>query len=457
MSIRHPRSLKWRLVTWVAAAQGAMFALLILAMTGVVGALWMRGSISSGIYERSTIEALTEAVGRGARGELILRPAPELERLRREIQGFWFIVRDSQGREVTEGQAPAELTPLMKGLDTVESAVLRGNRGDDAPSLAIVQWIDTAAGRVQMLTGGQGRLLLHQVVAAFLPMLYLTLLIIGLMTVATFLVTPFVVQRALAGLGRVADEAKRIDITRSGTRLPAVGVPVEIVPLVNAVNGALARLDRGYEGHKRFLADAAHELRTPIAILTTRISALQPGPEKIRLLEDMTRLTVLTGQLLDLQRLDREQASFAPVDLVALAERSVLDLAPLAFTAGYEMSFEAETGEIRVDGDETALDRALMNLIQNAIDHGGRRGTIAVRVAKAGWIEVCDDGDGIPPDQREQIFEPFHRLRQGGRGAGLGLDLVRRIMGLHGGRVEVVAGSSAGACIHLIFPRQRSS
>src|SRR5204862_34367 len=128
------------------------------------------------------------------------------------------------------------------------------------------------------------------------------------------------------------------------------GVPVEIVPLVNAVNGALARLDRGYEGHKRFLADAAHELRTPIAILTTRISALQPGPEKIRLLEDMTRLTVLTGQLLDLQRLDREQASFAPVDLVALAERSVLDLAPLAFTAGYEMSFEAETGEIRVDG-----------------------------------------------------------------------------------------------------------
>ena len=166
MSIRHPRSLKWRLVTWVAAAQGAMFALLILAMTGVVGALWMRGSISSGIYERSTIEALTEAVGRGARGELILRPAPELERLRREIQGFWFIVRDSQGREVTEGQAPAELTPLMKGLDTVESAVLRGNRGDDAPSLAIVQWIDTAAGRVQMLTGGQGRLLLHQVVAA---------------------------------------------------------------------------------------------------------------------------------------------------------------------------------------------------------------------------------------------------------------------------------------------------
>ena len=108
MSIRHPRSLKWRLVTWVAAAQGAMFALLILAMTGVIGALWMRGSISSGIYERSTIEALTEAVGRGARGELILRPAPELERLRRYIprrtaggtvDGFFVLVTDIAERQ----------------------------------------------------------------------------------------------------------------------------------------------------------------------------------------------------------------------------------------------------------------------------------------------------------------------------------------------------------------------
>jgi signal transduction histidine kinase len=78
--------------------------------------------------------------------------------------------------------------------------------------------------------------------------------------------------------------------------------------------------DRGYEGHKRIVADAAHELRTLIAILTTRTSALQPGPEMTRLLEDTTRLTVLTGQVLDLQRFDRQQAAFAPVDFVALAD-----------------------------------------------------------------------------------------------------------------------------------------
>ncbi|MDO9427158.1 MAG: HAMP domain-containing sensor histidine kinase [Methylobacterium sp.] len=454
MSIRHPRSLKWRLVTRVAATQGLVFALLSLALVGAVGALWMRGLISGGAYELGTIEALSAAVARDAEGRLILRPTPELDRLRSEIEGFWFVVRDNGGHRLTEGSVPAHLEPLLPGLDRIGSANLSHGGGNAVPPAAVVRWVDTAAGEVQMLTSAEGRVLLRHLVGVFVPMLLLTLLVIGLMTLATLLVTPFAVQRALAGLGRAADEAEHIDITRSGARLSVHAVPVEIVPLVRAVNDALARLDRGYEGHKRFLADAAHELRTPIAILTTRISALPSGPEKTRLLEDTTRLTILTGQLLDLQRLDQQQVSFATVDLVALAERAVLDLAPLAFAAGYEMAFEPETERVAVPGDETALERALTNLIQNAIDHGGRRGTIAVRVARAGWIEVCDEGDGIAPNQRDQIFEPFHRLRQGGRGAGLGLDLVQRIMRLHGGHAEVVAGPSSGACVRLVFPRE---
>jgi len=163
-------------------------------------------------------------------------------------------------------------------------------------------------------------------------------------------------------------------------------------------------------------------------------------------------LTVLTGQLLDLQRLDQQADHFVPVDLVGIARRVVLDLAPLAFAAGYEMSFEAEDEEIIVKGDQTSLERALTNLVQNAIDHGGRRGTILVRVARAGWIEVCDEGGGIPAEEREQVFEPFYHLQQGGRGAGLGLDLVQKIMRLHGGHAEAVDGPSAAACLRMTFP-----
>lgn len=452
MSLLRPSSLKWRLVVLTATAQAVTFAVLNLAIVAAIGALWMTGAVSGGSYQQSTIEALTAAVGRNPDGGLVLRPNSELAWLRREVDGFWFVLRDDQGHQLSEGRPPEVVSSLMPSLDRIESAVVAGDRSGRAPPLAVVQRVDTPAGRVQMLTSAKGRPLLRQVVAAFLPWLYLNLFVIGLMTVATLLVTPPVVRRAMLGLGRAADEAQRIDIGRSGARLTEAGVPVEVLPLVRAVNDALARLDKGYESHKRFLADAAHELRTPIAILTTRISALPSGPEKTRLLEDTTRLTVLTGQLLDLQRLGQDHATLLPVDLVALAKRAVFDLAPLAFAAGYEVTFEPEAEAIVVEGDETALDRALTNLIQNAIDHGGRRGTIRVGVACAGWIEVSDEGAGIPSDQIDQVFEPFHRARQGGKGAGLGLDLVQRIMRLHGGHAEVVAGPSAGACMRLVFP-----
>ncbi len=117
------------------------------------------------------------------------------------------------------------------------------------------------------------------------------------------------------------------------------------------------------------------------------------------------------------------------------------------------MTFEPEDEEVVVNGDQMSLERALTNLVQNAIDHGGRRGTIAVRVAAAGQIEVSDEGDGIPAAEREHVFEPFYRLHPGGRGAGLGLDLVHKIMRLHGGRVEAGDGPSGGACLRMIFPK----
>lgn len=452
MSYWHPRSLKWRLVGRLAMMQAVMLALLGLLILFVIGSMWRSGILGND-YEGSTIDALAEAVERDAGGGLTLRATPELARLRSENADLWFIVRDSQGHRLSEGAVPADLTPIEDVLDHIGEARLGSRLGDAVPPVGVVRWVETKAGPLQMLTAAKGRVSVGKVIATAQPLfLNVVLPIIGLMTLATLLTTPFVVRRAMAGLGQAADDAERIDIDRSRLRLSMDDVPNEVVPFVKAVNNALDRLDKGYEGHKRFLADAAHELRTPIAILTTRISSLPAGPDRTRLLEDTTRLTVLTGQLLDLQRLNQRDVRFVPVDLVGIAERIVLDLAPLAFAAGYEMTFEAEIERVVVMGDETALDRALANLVQNAIDHGGRRGTIMVRVARTGWIDVCDEGDGIPLVEREQVFEPFYRLKQGGRGAGLGLDLVQKIMRLHGGQTEVVVGPSKGACLRMVFP-----
>jgi len=452
MTLLRPRSLKWHLVGRLVLLQATVLSALTVLVLLVVAALWWNGVLGED-YEGSTLDVLREAVERDAGGGLTLRPTPELANLRSEISGLWFVVRDAQGHRLSEGAVPPDFGSIAGALDHVREARLSWTAGPASPLAGLVKWVDTRAGSVQILTGTQGHISVGRIIAVAPPLLLNFMLpIIGLMAFATLVATPFVVRRAMAGLGQAAAQAERIDIDRRGVQLSVEEVPTEIIPLVKAVNDALGRLDKGYERHKRFLADAAHELRTPIAILTTRVSSLPTGPEKTRLLEDATRLTVLTGQLLDLQRLDQQGDRFVPVDLVGIARRVVLDLAPLAFAAGYEMSFEPEDEDIVANGDQTSLERALTNLVQNAIDHGGRRGTIMVRVARVGWIEVCDDGGGIPAAEREQIFEPFYRLQQGGRGAGLGLDLVQKIMYLHGGRAEVIDGPSGGACLRMTFP-----
>jgi signal transduction histidine kinase len=453
MTVLRPRSLRWRLVGRLVMLQATTLTVLILLVLLIVAALWRSGVL--GDDEGNTLGVLRAAVERDAGGGLVLSPTPSLASLRSEISNLWFIVRDQHGHRLSEGTVPPAFVPIADVLDHISDARLGWSTGEALPPAGLVKWVDTRAGKVQILTGTEGHrhIIMSRFIEAAPPLFFNVILpIIGLMALTTLVGTPFVVRRAMAGLGKAAAQAERIDIDRRGVQLSVDDVPIEIIPLVKAVNDALGRLDKGYERHTRFLADAAHELRTPIAILTTRVSSLPAGPEKTRLLEDATRLSVLTGQLLDLQRLDQQADQFAPVDLVGIARRVVLDLAPLAFAAGYEMSFEPEDEEIVVNGDQASLERALTNLVQNAIDHGGRRGTIMVRVARAGQIEVCDEGAGIPMEEREHVFEPFYRLKQGGRGAGLGLDLVRKIMHLHGGRAEAVGGPSTGACLRMIFP-----
>ncbi|MGH7019270.1 MAG: sensor histidine kinase [Brevundimonas sp.] len=453
MSLLHPKSLKGWLVTRLALAQWVILAIFIVLNAAVASFFWLSGSISEGVYELNTAEALAGAVHRGSDGALATRSTPALERLRAEDPHFWFIVRARNGEVISEGAPPLQVAAALPDMDLVTNARLGDSADVAKPALALVRWIETDAGEVQAITGGGGRITVLQVARVLMrPALLHTLIISGVVAGVLFLVTPFVVRRALRGLDRAAAEARRIDIDRSGARLSTDAVPVEILPFVRTINEALERLDKGYEGRKRFLADAAHELRTPIAILTTRLSSLPPGQMRHRLLEDAARLTALTDQLLDLQRLEQGNAAFVEVDLVALAERAVLDIAPLAFGAGYEMAFLPAEEPVRTQGDPVSIERALTNLLQNAIEYGGRRGVITVRVAAGGWIEVADEGSGVPDAERENIFQPFRRLRQDGRGAGLGLDLVRRVMAFHGGQAALLPTDGRGGCFRLVFP-----
>ena len=158
------------------------------------------------------------------------------------------------------------------------------------------------------------------------------------------------VRRTLAPLEVVLDEASRIDVRSPGVRLSEGRLPREIAPLIAAVNSALDRLEEGYASQARFMTDAAHELRTPVAILQTRIESLSAGMDRTALTQDVTRLALLCEQLLDLQRINQGVGQRTAVDLGQLARQCAADLAPLAISANREIGLEFDRIERRCGG-----------------------------------------------------------------------------------------------------------
>ncbi|MCR6480409.1 HAMP domain-containing histidine kinase [Variovorax sp. ZS18.2.2] len=431
-------SLKRRLIRQLVLLQVAIQLL-------VIGTLAASGYLIDFSSPENTVEILQEAVAHDATGKLIVRSTQRLVTLRETVPHLWFSIRDHQGGQVVEGRIPSEFARIGDTLDAVRQARLGWNIGDPPRQAARMRWVDSAAGDVQILTGPDSPVTWRNLGLALLLLLaQLVLPIMAITITATLLATHFVVKRTLAGLNAAAARAGQIDIDQRGVRLPLTDVPNEVATLVGAFNDALQRLDDGYARHERFLADAAHELRTPLAILNTRLENLPDSPDKVRLLSDAARLSVLAGQLLDLQRMKGSGSRLQRVDLLELARDVVAEMAPLALAAGYEISFEPATEGVEAEGDRDALARALTNLVQNAIDHAGGQGSVVVRVNAAGNIDVIDDGPGIPSALRAQVFKPFYRVHATGPGAGLGLSLVQEIVQMHQGDISVHDAPNGG-------------
>jgi signal transduction histidine kinase len=274
---------------------------------------------------------------------------------------------------------------------------------------------------------------------------------------AIFLTVPRIVSRALAGLKDVVRKAPEIDPRRAGGRLPTTDVPHEVIPLIVAFNSILDRLEKQFQTRQRFLIDAAHELRTPIAIMQTRIEGMSEGSEQQRLMGDVARLGETAEQLLDFERNDQAGGRHETIDLVDICRNVVADLAPLAIAAGYEISFQSETDVLECQGSPSALLRAVSNLVSNAIDHGGNGGIILISVSRDGRIAVSDQGPGIPEGQQELVFEPFYRITPRSKGAGLGLSLVKQIVSNHHGRVEVESTPAGTTFTIVLDPRGQAA
>jgi signal transduction histidine kinase len=227
------------------------------------------------------------------------------------------------------------------------------------------------------------------------------------------------------------------------------------LPLVSAVNQALDRLDHGFRLQREFTGDAAHELRTPLAILRTRIETL-PDRETVKALQkDIEAMTRIVSQLLDIAELD--DVILDPgerADLQRVCAEVAETIAPLALAQGKNVALSSADSPVWVRGNAEMLRRALRNVAENAIHHTRLGTAVEIVVGAAGTVDVFDDGPGIPAAERELIFRRFWRRdRRRSGGAGLGLAIVRRIVEAHAGSIAVENRPTGGAHFSLNFAR----
>lgn len=261
------------------------------------------------------------------------------------------------------------------------------------------------------------------------------------------------VRRGLSPLREAAAHASRIEMNSIDQRIPLEGIPAETIPLVEAVNAALARLDAGAARQRRFAANAAHELRTPIAILRTRIDALPDAPYKTALKRDVRRIHTIVEQLLTAATLGVHGGQIDEiVDLVATIRALVGDYAPLVIENKRHIEFDSALPLVRVRGNRRALECVVANLIDNALRAEPESGTVLVRVGARGAVDVADHGEEVPMDARGMIFEPFWRGDKAAPGTGLGLTIVKELMDLQKGKVSVAETPGGGATFRVTLP-----
>ncbi|MFC7310130.1 sensor histidine kinase [Streptomyces monticola] len=287
-----------------------------------------------------------------------------------------------------------------------------------------------------------------------------TVMLIGLplLLVVVAGVTWLVTRRALLPVEDIRREMAAITASEDlSRRVPEPATHDEVARLASTTNETLAALEASVERQRRFVADASHELRSPIASLRTQLEVGAAHPELLDVdgaVEDTVRLQQLAADLLLLARLDAgERPGHARLDLGAFVREEVSQ------RTGDRLPVDVSADEgVELSGSRSQLGRVLGNLLDNAQRHAGTRIEVTAR-ADGAWavLQVADDGDGVPEQERARIFERFVRLddarsRDDG-GAGLGLAIARDVVERHGGRLSVGVSAVGGALFEVRLPR----
>ena len=459
----HPNSLFGEILDWMLAP------LLFLWPISIAVIYHIANDIADEPHDRALAEN-ARAVSRLTRigdGKVALNlPGPARELLRHDEQdSVYYQVRGLRG-EVVAGDAeiPAVAPELDDRPDTVyfrdedvkgeEVRVaylfLRAGRQADAP-LVLVQVGETKDKRSALA---------NRIIAGVL--------------LPQFVVIPLAVILVYLGLGRgiaplrrlqrLIEERRPSDLAPISTR----GVPEEVMPLISAFNDMMARLEQNLQAQQRFIADAAHQMRTPLTGLKmqTELALAETEPAQLReslrhISESADRAAHLINQLLTLARAEASSEKLHRVELVDLEQalRDVCrDLVPQALAKRIDFGVEATGWPLLIEGNPLNLREMLKNLVDNAIKYTPEGGKVTARTLgtpESAVVELEDNGIGIPEADRERVFERFYRsLGSGAEGSGLGLAIVREIAELHRATVTLMPNPRGrGTLVQVVFPR----
>ena len=280
-----------------------------------------------------------------------------------------------------------------------------------------------------------------------------------LLVVMTILVMRYAIRHGLGGIGQVREElVKRSQ--KDMRPIPLDTVPKELRPLIADTNDLLARLSFSLERHRHLVADASHQLRTPIAALRAEVeSALRsddPRGALVRIAASTRQLSRLAHNVLMLNRLESGFMQHPRnLDLQNLIGSAAERWLPFARERNIDLGFDLTPAIMQ--GESIWLEELVNNLVDNALRYTPKNGTVTVKCGNSMdhvWLSVEDSGPGIPQSERERIFERFYRAHpEEADGSGLGLSIVREVANAHHARIEVTGSDElGGALIHVLFP-----